>query len=109
MSIYVYTLVHDTGFAPNPFHGFCTLACCKPKIRAGASVGDWVVGITPKAYGHRLAYYMRVDETLTFGQYFRDPRFAAKKPHDVSGLSPPGSWGPSITEITGDPGTVRWC
>jgi hypothetical protein len=85
MRIYVYKLVHDTGFAPNPFHGWCTLACCKPKIRSGASRGDWVVGITPKALGERLAYFMRVEEVLTFDQYFADPRFAAKKPLDQKG------------------------
>jgi hypothetical protein len=39
-SIFVYVVKHDGGFAPNPFHGFCTLACCKPKIRKGAKEGD---------------------------------------------------------------------
>jgi hypothetical protein len=85
MRVYVYKLVHDTGFAPNPFHGWCTLACCKPKIRSTASPGDWVVGVTPRSDGERLAYFMRVEEVLTFEDFFRDERVAAKKPVDVSG------------------------
>ena len=72
MRVFVYKLVHDSGFAPNPFHGWCTLACCKPKIRLGAARGDWIVGITPKALGERLAYFLKVEELLTFDQYFLD-------------------------------------
>ena len=30
-------MTSDSGFAPNPFHGACTLACCKPKIRKGVA------------------------------------------------------------------------
>jgi hypothetical protein len=85
MRVYVYKLVSDSGFAPNPFHGWCTLACCKPKIRSSASPGDWVIGLSPKALGSRLVYFMRVDEVLTFDDYFHDLRFAAKKPHDLRG------------------------
>lgn len=33
MLVYEYVMTYDTGFAPNPFYGVCTLACCKPKIR----------------------------------------------------------------------------
>ncbi len=42
--IYSYVVRYDSGFAPNPFYGYCTLATCKPDIRRGAEVGDWVVG-----------------------------------------------------------------
>ncbi|OPY60053.1 MAG: hypothetical protein A4E56_02938 [Pelotomaculum sp. PtaU1.Bin065] len=80
MKIYVYTLVHDAGFAPNPYHGYCTLACCKPIIRKIAEVGDWIVGITPRAHGSRLVYAMNVNETLPFEKYWVDPRFIDKKP-----------------------------
>ena len=86
VSFFVYTLAHDSGFAPNPFHGYCTLACCKPKIRARANVGDWVLGITPKHLGHRLAYAMRVSASLSFEQYFSDRRFAPKKPRWKGGV-----------------------
>ena len=33
MTLFSYVIEHDLGFAPNPFHGVCTLACCKPQIR----------------------------------------------------------------------------
>ncbi len=33
MIAYEYVMTSDIGFAPNPFYGVCTLACCKPKIR----------------------------------------------------------------------------
>ncbi len=102
MRVFVYKLVHDTGFAPNPFHGWCTLACCKPRIRSSASVGDWVVGLTPNALGARLAFFMRVEEKLTFDRFFTDPRFAAKKPADASGQPPIRRCGDNCYEPVGD-------
>lgn len=45
MKYFFYILKHDSGFAPNPFYGFCTLATCKPEIRKQAEVGDWIVGL----------------------------------------------------------------
>ena len=80
MRISVYVLKHDSGFAPNPFHGWCTLACCKPTIRRKARPGDWIVGITPRDLDNRLAYAMKVDESLTFEEYGSDRRFKAKRP-----------------------------
>ena len=53
-------------FAPNPFHGVCTLACCKPRVRKKAKVGDYVLGMgaaKPKLQGH-LVYWMRVDKIV---------------------------------------------
>jgi hypothetical protein len=80
-TLYSYIVTHDTGFAPNPFFGYCTLACCKPMIRRNAKIGDWIVGLSPKKYGNRLVYFMRVDEILSsFDLYWRDTRFANKKP-----------------------------
>lgn len=82
MRLYSYKVVYDIGFAPNPFHGTCTLATCKPRIRGGASVGDWVVGVGSRAQRTegRLVYAMRVGEKLTFDEYWCDPRFERKKP-----------------------------
>jgi len=81
MTVYSYIVTDDTGFSPNPFHGYCTLACCKPAIRRTAKKGDWVVGLTPKKQGHRIVYFMRVDETpKTYAEYWRDKRFIAKRP-----------------------------
>lgn len=84
MNLYSYVVRYDSGFAPNPFYGFCTLATCKPNARKGAKVGDWIVGIGSAdkkvKQGGRLVYAMKVSEAMTFNEYFTDPRFEAKKP-----------------------------
>jgi hypothetical protein len=87
MTLYSYIVTHDTGFAPNPFFGYCTLACCKPGIRKHAKEGDWIVGLTPKADGNKIVYFMQVDECKTFGEYWRDGRFKEKKPKFGSGVA----------------------
>lgn len=81
MRLFSYKVRYDIGFAPNPFHGVCTLATCKPRIRRTAEVGDWVVGVgsvTQSRAGH-LVYAMEVDEKLGFDAYWADPRFQLKK------------------------------
>lgn len=81
-SVFVYVVARDFGFAPNPFFGFCTLACCKPKIRSKAAIGDWVFGISGSKLersGHCI-FGMRVTEALTFEAYWEDPRFLVKRP-----------------------------
>jgi len=105
MKIYSYVVEHDTGHAPNPYFGFCTLCRCKfsqqaekTKSRRGrknivelAEVGDWVIGTggaskgtggaSKKSAGNgKLVYAMRVDERLTRQEYFSSSRFAQKKP-----------------------------
>jgi hypothetical protein len=82
MTLYSYIVTHDTGFAPNPFFGHCTLACCKPEIRKQATEGDWIVGLTPRAKGkgNKIVYFMRVDEKMDFQGYWRDRRFRRKMP-----------------------------
>ncbi len=81
--LFTYVLCWDTGFAPNPYFGICTLATCKPRIRKSAEPGDWVAGIgsTQNQLEGRLVYAMRVDEKLSFDEYWTDPRFAEKKPN----------------------------
>jgi putative DNA base modification enzyme with NMAD domain len=82
MTVFSYVIEHDLGFAPNPFQGICTLACCKPKIRKKAEVGDYIIGtgsVTSKLRGH-ITYWMRVDEILKFDEYWTDHRFRRKKP-----------------------------
>ncbi|WP_271592348.1 hypothetical protein [Bradyrhizobium sp. CCBAU 65884] len=85
MSLYTYVVRYDSGFAPNPFYGFCTLATCKPKIRRYAKVGDWLLGSGSgdKKIGRAgyLVYAMRVSEALSFDDYDVDPRFRQKKPY----------------------------
>jgi hypothetical protein len=71
-TLYTYIVKTDQGSAPNPFYGICTLAICKPKIRKGAQIGDWVAGFTSKRSGQepgRLVYVMRVDDILTLRDY----------------------------------------
>jgi hypothetical protein len=85
MKLYSYVITHDTGFSPNPFWGCCTLANCKPAIRRAAKVGDWIVGLSPKASGNRLIYAMQVEDIITFDQYYRDRRFAEKIPDYAKG------------------------
>ena len=83
-SIFSYIVRYDSGFAPNPFFDYCTLATCKPKIREHASVGDWVVGTGSGCAGVRrsgfLVYAMKVTEILKTADYWNDPRFQCKKP-----------------------------
>lgn len=79
-TLYSYTVASDSGFAPNPFHGYCTLACCKPDIRRRAEVEDYVVGLGPKWRGNNIVYAMRITETMGFNAYWHAKRFRAKQP-----------------------------
>lgn len=79
--LYIYVVDRDFGFAPNPFHGYCTLATCKPLIRARAQIGDWIMGVGGsrlKATG-KCIYLMKVTEIQTFNDYWPDARFQRKK------------------------------
>lgn len=82
VNLFSYVIVRDYGFAPNPFFGVCTLATCKPNIRAVAATGDWVVATGSKTMDRpgQLIYAMRVTGTLALDAYWRDPRFACKRP-----------------------------
>jgi hypothetical protein len=92
MKLYSYVVEHDTGCAPNPYFGVCTLCRCKYRespdqhrnIVELAEVGDWVIGTggaSKRSAGHgKLVYAMRVDKKPTRGEYFGDSRFAQKKP-----------------------------
>lgn len=78
----MYVVDRDFGFAPNPFHGYCTLATCKAMIRKNAEVGDWVIGMGGsrlKATGHCI-FAMRVTEKLTFNDYWTNSAFFDKRP-----------------------------
>ncbi len=84
--LFSYKMTSDTGFAPNPFGKYLTLATCKPGMRRTKREGDWIAGFTSKTLcGHavgdeRPVYLMRVDERLSFAEYFVDRRFASKIP-----------------------------
>ncbi|ACK74153.1 conserved hypothetical protein (plasmid) [Gloeothece citriformis PCC 7424] len=80
--IYIYVVDRDYGFAPNPFHGYCTLATCKPRIRHKAEVKDWVIGVGGsrlKATA-RCIYAMCITEKITFNEYWSNPKYFDKKP-----------------------------
>lgn len=90
MNCFRYKIEHDWGFAPNPFHGTLSLATCKADIRMNKNlkVGDWVVGFGSKSMQNlgKLIYAMKVEEILTFDQYYDDPRFQCKKPVKTGSL-----------------------
>jgi hypothetical protein len=82
MKLFSYVVRWDHGFAPNPFHGVCSLATCKPGIRNTAAIGDWVLGTGPsrRHYQDKAIFLMKVTEITTFNGYWHDPRFLAKRP-----------------------------
>lgn len=74
--LFSYTIPYDDGAAPNPFHGLCSLAICKPAIRRVAVKGDWIAGLGSKNapsgdLSGRLVYAMRVDEVVSMEDYDR--------------------------------------
>lgn len=80
--VYVYVVDRDFGFAPNPFHGCCTLATCKPILRRTAAVGDWVVGMgggNLEATG-KCIFAMQVTSKISFQEYWDDHEFYIKRP-----------------------------
>ena len=89
-TLHSYIVARDYGFAPNPFFGYCTLATCMVFIRERAEVGDWVVGTgsgsKSKQRGGYLVYAMRVEEILTFNDYWFDSRFSEKRPDMYSSV-----------------------
>ena len=88
MRLHSYRVARDYGFAPNPFHGFCTLATCKPSIRKTARVGDWIVGTGSKVRSreNHIVFAMHVAEKLTFDEYWSDSRFIDKRPNRSASL-----------------------
>lgn len=88
MKYFSYVVSRDYGFAPNPFHGICTLATCKPVIRKQANIGDWIFGtgsISLKCKC-KLIYAMQVTDKITYDEYWSDPYFAKKKPNMLGSL-----------------------
>lgn len=73
-TLYSYCLRFDSGAAPNPFGGTCTLVICKPAIRKAAQVGDWIVclGSSQSPLGDissGVVCAMQVTEKLTLKEY----------------------------------------
>lgn len=80
--VFTYVVLRDFGFAPNPFHGICTLATCKPRIRLDATVGDYVLGTATvqRFPPGQVVYAMKVTEAMTFDEYWTNPSFIVKRP-----------------------------
>src|SRR6266853_1360984 len=90
-TLFTYTIPIDDGAAPNPFHGLCTLAICKPTIRRVAKPNDWVAGLGSRNapsgdLSGKLVYAMRVDDVITFDEYDRRApmEWPAKVPQPIS-------------------------
>ena len=89
----IYRMTHATGFVPNLFEKFITLACCKPQIRNIAEsdldnndnlyivgLGSKALkksaekkGILPKGYGdieNGVIYFMKVAKTIPWKEYY---------------------------------------
>ena len=79
--LFSYTVETDSGFSPNPYGGFCTLACVKPRIRYKARIGDWIVGTTLAPKREKLVYAMRISRALTYDLYWNCPEYEFKKPN----------------------------
>lgn len=82
--LFSYVVRYDSGFAPNPFYGYATLATCKPLIRKVAMPGNWIVGTGSSAKGvdrgTRLVHAMKISEVTDFRSYWNDTRFLRKRP-----------------------------
>jgi Nucleotide modification associated domain 2 len=74
--IWRYVVATDSGYAPCIYRRMLSLCICKPFIRLGAEVGDWVIGFMPKRFGPpRVVWAGRVSEMLSMGRYrMRYPR-----------------------------------
>lgn len=77
MKLYSYVVAVDTGFAPDPFDNFCSLACCKPIIRKSANIDDWIVGTGSKSSvgNDKLVYAMKITEKIDFNDYYHNSKF----------------------------------
>ncbi|MBU1215708.1 MAG: hypothetical protein KKA63_10765 [Gammaproteobacteria bacterium] len=89
MKVCAYVMTYDTGLAPNPFHGLCTLAVCSPNhLNANLGNGDYIVGVagaeirsrlnTPNEW--RLIYAMQIDKRITLDEYYRSSVYKSKIP-----------------------------
>ena len=91
--LYCYKMTHDTGFAPNPYHGFLTLATCKPTIRRCAKKDYWISGWTAVSVEgkngkrmvfrdkQKLIYLAKVSEVLLIEDYWR--KYPQKRPNEI--------------------------
>ena len=85
--LFSYKMTDDTGFAPNQFKDFLTLANCKSKMRKyRTQSGDWVAGfssvkLNKDPVGHeRLVYLMEIKYKVVYKEYWTNTKYECKKP-----------------------------
>src|SRR6267142_6854610 len=86
MRVFSYVMVVDSGGAPNFDASSVTLALCKPQIRVHVELGELVLAFTGRKLGPEpdaVRWAGVVAEKLTFAEYWKDPRFARKKPNEA--------------------------
>lgn len=109
MKLSSYIVKIDSGFAPHPFRGLCSLACCKPTIRRNAEPGDVIVGCGSASAGlaGRIVYAMRVAEVLPYDEYWE--RYPSRRPTARSAISQRGDniWHREGLEWCGVPGALH--
>lgn len=96
MKIISYVVKYDYGFAPNPFHGFLTLATCKPIIRSSKNThkGDILLG---KASGEdKLIYVGIISDIVTIEEYSTNPKFEDKKPRKIKTIDDINQFGDNM-------------
>jgi hypothetical protein len=134
-ALFSYVVATDSGFAPNLFHGVCTLACCKPKLRK--SIGNrllresgradiaelrqadpgffraqnlWLVGLAGAGLRDRprrsVVYVMQVTDVLDFASYYAE--YLQKRPSRTPPLtSADPAWHGDAIYDGNDPATAR--
>lgn len=132
--LYSYVVATDSGFAPNPFFGVCTLACCKPAIRKAVGtrvlrksgkvdirelrsaepgfVRDqniWVVGLAGASLTDRprrsIVYAMQVTDVLDFESYYEE--YPDKRPNREGLTSADPAWHGDAIYDGNDPATAH--
>ena len=133
--LFSYIVETDSGFAPNPYFGTCTLACCKPMIRRGIgnrllrssgragirelrcddpgyirSQNIWIVGLSGASLWDRprrsVVYAMQVTDVLDFESYF--DKHPQKRPVRAGGVtSDDPAWHGDAIYTGNDPVTAR--
>lgn len=133
--LYSYVVATDSGFAPNPYFGVCTLACCKPALRRAigrkllrrtglADVnqlrrsqpdqvrrqGIWIVGLAGSRLTDRpyrsVVFVMQVTEVLDFESYFED--YPRKRPIRTTATSAAdAAWHGDAIYTGNDPATAH--
>lgn len=88
--LFSYVVDHDTGDAPNPFNGHCTLCGCKysktgrrRNVVELAEKGNWIVGVggaSKRSSGRgTILYAMEVTDKISLVDYCKHPRFRKRR------------------------------